>query len=94
MNESARAELKITSIKVNADNVEIAVSLTRTGAISQAINGSLKFYGAETLAQFKSNATKPIVSTTLADEDFSQGDTVIRLFPKDDNVFFKAGIEE
>ena len=94
MNESASAELKITSIKVNADNVEIAVSLTRTGAISQAINGSLKFYGAETLAQFKSNATKPIVSTTLADEDFSQGDTVIRLFPKDDNVFFKVGIEE
>lgn len=94
MNESASAELKITSIKVNADNVEIAVSLTRTGAISQAINGSLKFYGAETLAQFKSNATKPIASTTLADEDFSDGDTVIRLFPKDDNVFFKAGIEE
>ena len=94
MNESASAELKITSIKVNADNVEIAVSLTRTGAISQAINGSLKFYGAETLAQFKSNATKPIASTTLADEDFSEGDTVIRLFPKDDNVFFKAGIEE
>ena len=94
MNESASAELKITSIKVNADNVEIVVSLTRTGAISQAINGSLKFYGAETLAQFKSNATKPIASTTLADEDFSQGDTVIRLFPKDDNVFFKAGIEE
>ena len=94
MNESASAELKITSIKVNADNVEIAVTLTRTGAISQAINGSLKFYGAETLAQFKSNATKPIASTTLADEDFSQGDTAIRLFPKDDNVFFKAGIEE
>ena len=94
MNETASAELKITSIKVNADNVEIAVSLTRTGAISQAINGSLKFYGAETLAQFKSNATKPIASTTLADEDFSEGDTVIRLFPKDDNVFFKAGIEE
>ena len=94
MNESASAELKITSIKVNADNVEIAVALTRTGAISKAINGSLKFYGAETLAQFKSNATKPIASTTLADEDFSEGDTVIRLFPKDDNVFFKAGIEE
>lgn len=94
MNETASAELKITSIKVNADNVEITVSLTRTGAISQAINGSLKFYGAETLAQFKSNATKLIASTTLADEDFSQGDTVIRLFPKDDNVFFKAGIEE
>ena len=94
MNETASAELKITSIKVNADNVEIAVSLTRTGAISQEINGSLKFYGAETLAQFKSNATKPIASTTLADEDFSEGDTAIRLFPKDGNVFFKAGIEE
>ena len=94
MNESASAELKITSIKVNADNVEITLSLIRTGAISQAINGSLKFYGAETLDQFKSNATKPIASTTLADEDFSQGGTAIRLFPKDDNVFFKAGIEE
>ena len=94
MNESARAELKITSIKVNADNVEIAVSLTRTGAISQAINGSLKFYGAETLAQFKSNATKPIASTTLADEDFSQGDTATATFSKDGNTFFNATVEE
>ena len=94
MNESASAELKITSIKVNADNVEVAVSLIRTGAISPAINGSLKFYGAETLAQFKSNATKPIASTTLADEDFSDGDTTTATVPKDGDIFLKAKIEE
>ena len=94
MNESASAELKITSIKVNADNVEIAVTLQRTGAVAQAINGILKFYGAANLAAFNTGTVQPIASMTLADEDFSEGDTAIRLFPKDDNVFFKAGIEE
>lgn len=94
MNEDAHAELKMTGIKVNADNVEIAVTLNRTGAISQQINGVLKFYGAETLAAFKDDAAQPIASKTLIDDDFSQGDTVTGTFSKDGNTFFNAAVEE
>ena len=43
MNAEAHTELKITGIKVSAEDVEIAVTLTRTGAVAQAINGILKF---------------------------------------------------
>ena len=94
MNEDASAELKITGIDVNADNVEVAVTLTRTGAISQAINGILKFYGASTLAAFKDDSAAPIDSTTLMDDDFSEGDTATATFPKDANAFFNAVVEE
>lgn len=94
MNEDAHAELKMTGIKVNADNVEIAVTLTRTGAISQQINGVLKFYGAATLAAFKDDSAQPIASTTLVDDDFSQGDTASATFSKDGNTFFNAAVEE
>ena len=94
MNEDASAELKITGIKINADNVEIAVALTRTGAISQEINGVLKFYGAATLAAFKDDAAQPIASTTLVDDDFSEGDTATGTFSKGDNTFFNAAVEE
>ena len=94
MNEDASAELKIADIKINADNVEIAVALTRTGAISQEINGVLKFYGAATLAAFKDDAAQPIASTTLVDDDFSQGDTATGTFSKGDNTFFNAAVEE
>ena len=94
MNEDASAELKIADIKINADNVEIAVALTRTGAISQEINGVLKFYGAATLAAFKDDAAQPIASTTLVDDDFSQGDTAAGTFSKGDNTFFNAAVEE
>lgn len=94
MNEDASAELKIADIKINADNVEIAVALTRTGAISQEINGVLKFYGAATLAAFKDDAAQPIASMTLVDDDFSQGDTATGTFSKGDNTFFNAAVEE
>ena len=94
MNEDASAELKIADIKINADNVEIAVALTRTGAISQEINGVLKFYGAATLAAFKDDAAQPIASMTLVDDDFSEGDTATGTFSKGDNTFFNAAVEE
>ena len=94
MNEDASAELKVTGVKVNADNVEIAVALTRTGAISQEINGVLKFYGAATLAAFKDDTAAPLVSTTLVDDDFSEDDTATATFSKDDNTFFNAAVEE
>ena len=94
MNEDASAELKITGITVNADNVEIAVTLERTGAVAQTINGKLKFYGAATLATFKAGTAAPIASATLVDDDFSQGDTATATFDKNGNTFFNAKIEE
>lgn len=94
MNEDAHAKLEITGIQVNADNVEIAVTLTRTGAVAQTINGALKFYGATTLAAFKDDAAQPIASTTLVDDDFSEGDTVTAIFEKNGDTFFNAAVEE
>lgn len=94
MNEDASAELKITGIKVNADNVEVAVTLKRTGAVAQSINGKLKFYGASTLAAFKAGTAALLDSTTLVDTDFSGGDTTNATFEKSGKTFFNAEIGE
>ena len=94
MNEHSGAELKITGIKVNADNVEIAVTLERTGAVAQEINGVLKFYGASTLAAFKDGAAAPLASATMVDDDFSDGNTATAEFEKGGNIFFNAEIGE
>ena len=95
MNEDASAELKITGVAVNADNVEISVTLVRKGKVAQKINGALKFYGAATLEEFKT-AASPIGTVTLSDEggDFSDGDTTTATFEKNGNTFFNAKIEE
>ena len=87
-------KLGITGITVTADNVEIAVTLERTGAIEQSINGTLKFYGAATLAAFKSGTAAPLASKTLVDADFSEDDTATATFEKNGNVFFGAKIGE
>ena len=88
---------EVTDIDVGADSVEISVTLTRTGVVTDGataapINGTLKFYGAATLEAFKM-ASEPLSSQTLVDDDFSDGDTATATFPKGDNVFFKAKIE-
>ena len=85
---------KITSIDVASDKVTIGVTLTRTGKIAQKTNGVLKFYGAATVEAFTS--ANPI-STTIPNEDFSNGDTATAEIPLGgDNppTFFKAKIEE
>ncbi|MBO7683395.1 MAG: SGNH/GDSL hydrolase family protein [Kiritimatiellae bacterium] len=85
---------KITSIDVASDKVTIGVALTRTGKIAQKTNGVLKFYGAATVEAFTS--ANP-VSTTIPNEDFSNGDTATAEIPiGGDNppTFFKAKIEE
>lgn len=85
---------EITDIKVLPDCVKVMVSLVRDGEINGPINGTLKFYGAETLAAFKSGTATPLVSKTLVDGDFSDGETATATFDKDCNVFFDAKIEE
>ena len=85
---------EITDIDIGDTSVIVAVTLTRTGKIEQKINGTLKFYGAATLAGFKD--AKPIEST-LSDDDFSEGDTATAEIPLDGETppaFFKAAIEE
>jgi len=89
----------ISGITVKADEVDVDVTLERTGAVmdgdkQEPINGTLKFYGAATLAAFKSGATTPLVSKKLVDDDFSEGETTTATFDKDGNVFFDAKIEE
>lgn len=93
MNEDASAKLSITSIDVGSDNVTVGVTLARTGAVAQKINGVLKFYGASTLAAFKSGVAAPVLLQTIEDNDFSESDTTTAIFPKGGNTFFKGEIE-
>ena len=86
----------ITDIDVGDTSVTVAVTLTRSGKIAQAINGTFKFYGAATLAGFKT-APSPLGSAVLSDEDFSEGDSAtatILLDGETPPAFFKAKIEE
>ena len=89
---------EITEVDVGAENVTVAVTLTRTGEIDQPINGVLKFYGAATLEAFNSSALRPLSSETVSDDDFSEGNTATATYPKVSgsatNTFFKAKIEE
>ena len=94
MNADASAKLSITHIDVGSDSVIVGVTLERTGAVAQKINGVLKFYGASTLAAFKNDTAEPVSSQTLVNDDFSESDTATATFQKGDNTFFNAKIEE
>ena len=89
---------RLTGIEVDpaANKVTIGVTLTRTGAIDETINGVLKFYGAATVAAFASPDLAPLGDVTLSDDDFSAGETATAEIPlKGDTppAFFKATIE-
>ncbi|MCR5752399.1 MAG: C10 family peptidase [Kiritimatiellae bacterium] len=94
MNEDASAKLSITRIDVASDNVTVGVTLERTGAVAQKINGTLKFYGASALDAFSNGAAMPISSKDLVVDDFSGGDTAAATFQKGDAAFIEAKIEE
>ena len=86
----------ITDIDVGDTCVTVAVTLTRTGKIEQKINGTLKFYGAATLSDFK-KAESPLGSAELSNDNFSNGDSAtatIQLDGETPPAFFKAKIEE
>ena len=88
----------ITGIDVDpaAGKVTIGVTLNRTGAIAETINGVLKFYGAATVEAFACPDLAPLVDVTLSDDDFSEGGTATAEIPlKGDTppAFFKATIE-
>ena len=94
MNADASSKLSITRIDVGSDSVAVGVTLERTGAVAQTINGVLKFYGATALAAFREGTAAPLASTTLVDDDFSEGDTTTATFSKDGSTFFNAEIGE
>jgi len=86
----------ITDIAVGDTSVTVSVTLTRSGKIGQAINGTLKFYGAATLADFKA-AASPLGSAVISDDNFSDGDSAsaaIQLDGDNPPTFFNAKIEE
>ena len=89
---------EITEVDVGAENVSVAVKLTRSGNLTQSINGVLKFYGAATLDAFKNPELPPLSSGMVSDDDFSDGNTATATYPKvsgsTTNTFFKAKIEE
>ena len=88
---------KITGVDVTASEVVIDVELMRPGKLEQPINGVLKFYGAQTLAEFKAGTAEPVASTTIVDDDFSEGDTAtatIQLEGETPPAFFNAKIDE
>ena len=87
----------IADVKVGDENVAVSVTLKRTGMAggeAAPINGTLKFYGASTLEAFKNASSAAIEATNLTDGDFSKSNTATATFPKGENKFFKAKIEE
>ena len=77
---------KVTGIDVTEDEVRIAVTLNRTGAIQVSrggmsrdapINGLLKLYGAET----PSDKTL-LNATVITDDSFSSGDAEVFTYPR------------
>ena len=88
---------RLTGIEVDpaANKVTIGVTLTRTGAIAETINGVLKFYGAATVEAFASPDLEPLGGVTLSDDDFSDGTTATATIPlgDDTSAFFNAVIE-
>ena len=87
---------KITGVEVANDSVKVGVTLARSGETNGAINGTLNFYGAATLAAFKEGAAK-LGGASLTNESFAGGETATATIPLEGETppaFFNAKIEE
>ena len=97
--DGAQATLALTGIRLDGGAIEIDATLTRThpmgnGGTPAPINGVIRFYGARALAAFGDPNAAPLAVTSLANGDFSGGDTASAVFAPGENVFFKAKIGE
>ena len=97
-NDVRGVDFRVSGIRVGAETVEIDVTLVRAGAVMEGaaaapINGVLRFYGADTVAEFHDGTAESVSSMTLVDGDFGEGDTATATFPKNGKTFFKAKIE-
>ena len=98
---STGSTFKITGIRVGGDSVEVDVTLVREAAVKDGgnaapIKGRLNFYGAATLAAFRS-APEKLGGARLANETFGGGETATATIPLEGEnppVFFNAKIEE
>ena len=79
-----------------SDSVKVEVTLVRNGETKGEINGTLNFYGAATLAAFKSGGTL-FCTETLTEDEFRQREPATATTPLDGEIppaFFNAKIEE
>lgn len=84
---------EIAGIEVLSDSVKVDVRLVRNGETKGAINGALNFYGAATLAAFKSGGTL-VGTATLTEDAFDGSEKASAIFDKDGNAFYNVKIEE
>ena len=84
-------EFKVTNINVGDTTVTMTVSLTRTGALDEAtkINGTVVLTGTDELGK----TFETIDEATVADDDFSEGNTTTITLDKGDAKFFQPVIE-
>ena len=85
----AGGAIAITAITVDAQGVHVTVALTRTAGIAGGINGTLKLYGADDLA----DEFEELDAATVTDDDFSEGDTTTATLSGGTAKFFRAVVE-
>ena len=82
-------EFAVTGIEVTGQDVNVYVTLIRTGAIDAAINGTLTLYGGSTLGELE-----PLAETPVTNGDFAAGDTAVFTYPRNGEAkFFRSVIK-
>lgn len=89
---SGGAVFTVTGIAVDDANgtVDITVSLDRSGAVNDSINGTLKVKGYATLGGSATDFVQTVSAADFNDGDLTETYTVT---PENDEVFFKAAVE-
>ena len=85
----AGGSIAISAITVTGSSVTVTVELDRTAGIAGGINGTLKLYGADDLA----DEFEELDAATVTDEDFSEGDTTTATLSGGTAKFFRAVVE-